>query len=151
MNSADEYEYKPYYLEFWNCALYELLGWSEDRIHEWALQYDADLDSKNVTLFYHETPSYYISPLFITDKIRSQLEELEQDQKIAWPIASILDNEEPILEANWPQIRTKINEILNKYGESLDSISKLLPEEFIGKGIHPIIPQKQQDYNSKTN
>jgi len=55
---------QEYYIKHWKVVLSKLLGWSDDKVLEWAKQFEAEVGDVN-SLFYHQGPIYYLVPLFV--------------------------------------------------------------------------------------
>ncbi|MBN2296395.1 MAG: hypothetical protein JXM70_28460 [Pirellulales bacterium] len=148
---------KKYYIDYWKRVLYVLLGWSEERVLRWAQIHEDGLNGANDGMFYHEPPSNYVSKIFSTEKLRKQmtitvnfqgqtleptLDVMQLCEKVIWPIESVLIKGEPsknevVADSVLFELKKEVEAILNKYGESLENISKLPPEDFTRKGIIP--------------
>lgn len=113
------------YLEYWVCAMRELLGWPEERTLAWARRYDDDLDDRGGLWFYHDPPSAYLVPLLVPKSIPTSMYHVYGAVRVA------LDKAEPISEADWSAIRSEIERVLNDNGESLSNLASLPPEYFL--------------------
>jgi hypothetical protein len=110
-----------YYLTTWKELLAALLGWSGDRVLEWAretgkLEFMADPDD----MFFHETPEYWVKYLLVPEDLKRRLPSHEWIE-IANRIWAVLDQESTDFppRKDWRMIRKKVERILAGYGTSL--------------------------------
>jgi hypothetical protein len=113
---------KNYYLSIWKGILLEFLGWSENQVIDWVarsgkMEY---LNNPN-DIFYHQTPQYWVANALIPDTLRMRLSEtdlLQLRQEIF--LAFNDDNHYAFsIDTDWSLYKSKVNHILNKYGEYL--------------------------------
>jgi hypothetical protein len=113
---------KAEYLQAWSRVLAIMLGWSEDRVMQWARLYGRLLDGGDEGLFYHETPIYYVAPLLLPETLKRRLDGLQQIQ-LCGRIQSAIQQGDSFCDLNpdhdWHAAKERVEKILSAYGERL--------------------------------
>jgi len=76
MASVEQTDMKRVYLNSWTKAFATFLGWSQEKVMEWARQYEQELTNPDC-FFYHETAMYYVVPFLIPIRLHRELPPME--------------------------------------------------------------------------
>ena len=110
------------YLDAWRRALRGLLDWPEQVTEDWSHKWDEFLDDEHDrSVFYHETPIYYIAPLLIPGRLRHRLsgrqlrrlcDALQVDIEASFDPAFVrCDGDE---RERWAHVRASVDGILRR-------------------------------------
>lgn len=112
---------KAYYLQVWQLVLSTLLGWSEAKVFQWAQQYEDDLNGQHGSMFYHESPCYYVSFLLIPQDLR----DAERQGHLASEIQAAIEDQgrEPVRinDYNWDNARARIDAAVARFRQEQQS------------------------------
>lgn len=109
------------YLEEWILILQNLLGWTEDRVIDWAYKHHADdLLGKNI-MFNHELPCHYITDLLIPENKLILMSGLERSKILSKiEMAIYYQNKGPLNSGyDWVSACQRVNDVLKEVDTSL--------------------------------
>jgi hypothetical protein len=110
------------YVEWWQEAIENLLGWSNHKVSKWL----EERRRRSTGLVLHELPAYWILPELIPSDLKKSLESRE-DGSLVHLIEEIQDVVEDGRGAewyrnrpyDWATCRQRIDKILGRYGHKL--------------------------------
>jgi hypothetical protein len=107
---------------FWRAGLRAVLGWSDERISQWAAQWKEQLNNENSFLF-HRTAVRILAPALIPDELErkivpsGQYVDLICDLEVALNIADDFPDLDP--NYDWQSARERVQKVLRKHGGNL--------------------------------
>ena len=112
------------YLRYWTVALGYLLGWSQERVVEWAKQREALLNDES-SMLYHEFPTYLVTSLLVPPAVKERLvgtSLMDLYRRIEAAIALNEYSDEAFQRYDWDAAVRRIDAILDEFGESFENV-----------------------------
>lgn len=116
-------ELKVQFKRIWMGGLQAFLGWTPERVEDWAAHYEDDLDNRNpINLFFHEPALYYIVGMFIPTSLRDRLDgssfvKLKSNVMISITMRGQLQPDLP--DFDWDAAKVRVDELFTRYEAGL--------------------------------
>ena len=109
------------YWRFWHAGLRGLLGWSDERISQWAERFRHPLNDAHSPLFNY-TAANIMAQVLIADELRQRISNegrLDLEKKIEDALNKPDAFPEEAKNYDWQSARERIQRILREYGNNL--------------------------------